>query len=142
MTILFSTALPYPVICKTLSEIVLLFIFPLELLLILSLKVWNLKDCTGENLRIAEDHVSMFQKSLLKIDEDLKRDEDTDDDCNDNLDADEAEHIQKGLLEMIADELDDKEDKSRSSSNCENIDEENDTNLDLLDRNSKLKRTE
>jgi hypothetical protein len=75
--------------------------------------------------RIAEDHVSMYQKSISRDDSDLKfHEEEDDDEGNDDLDAEEAE----GLLDMIADERDaDEEASSRSS------EEENEASIAFLD---------
>lgn len=57
--------------------------------------------------------MSIYQKSLLKGGQDTKFDKYEDDDCNDGLvDVDEAELIQKGLLDMTEDELDDDQEKS------------------------------
>jgi hypothetical protein len=45
------------------------------------------------------------------------------------LDAEEAEHIQQGLLDMITDELDDDEEASSRSSESEDEADENETNI-------------
>jgi hypothetical protein len=90
--------------------------------------------------RIAEDHVSMYQKSILN--DDLKFDEDDDEEGNDDLDAEEADQIQQGLLDMIADELDDNEEASSHPSESGDEAEENETNIALLDKNSLSIRTE
>jgi hypothetical protein len=92
--------------------------------------------------RIAEDHVSMYQKSISRDDTDLKFNEDDDEEGNDDLDAEEAENIQKGLLDMIADELDDDEEASSSSSESGDEQDPNETNIALLDKNSQSIRTE
>jgi hypothetical protein len=92
--------------------------------------------------RMAEDHVSMYQKSISRDDSDLKFNEDDDEEGNDDLDAEEAEHIQQGLLDMIADELDDDEEASSRSSESGYEAGENETNIALLDKNSQSIRTE
>jgi hypothetical protein len=59
-----------------------------------------------------------------------------------DLDAEETEYIQKGLLDMIADELDDDEKASSSSSESGDEEDPNETNIALLDKNSQSIRTE
>jgi transposase len=59
-----------------------------------------------------------------------------------DLDAEEAEYIQKGLLDMIVDELDDDEKASSSSSESGDEEDPNETNIALLDKNSQSIRTE